>query len=189
MPSAGAPPMNPQVELNLALILFVPWFAILAVLFWLYPQQPRSLQRTVFDSVSLVSATVLAAWGMHWSMENADPRFGHMWQQVLATLEDRANAAFAFWGEAAEVRDADGLKNLLPKGAQVARETVERSVATGQEVIGRTAKANEQIGEIAKSQFESAARNTQVNVEQATRAATEKAESFARGATKASKAK
>ena len=85
MPSAGAPPMNPQVELNLALILFVPWFAILAVLFWLYPQQPRSLQRTVFDSVSLVSATVLAAWGMHWSMENADPRFGHMWQQVLAT--------------------------------------------------------------------------------------------------------
>ena len=85
MPSAGAPPMNPQVELNLALILFVPWFAILAVLFWLYPQQPRSLQRTVFDSVSLVSATVLAAWGMYWSMENADPRFGHMWQQVLAT--------------------------------------------------------------------------------------------------------
>ena len=56
-------------------------------------------------------------------------------------------------------------------------------------MIGRTAKANEQIGEIAKSQFESAARNTQANVEQATRAATEKAESFARGATKASKAK
>ena len=119
------------------------------------------------------------------ALENAQAVFGLQ----LATLEDRANAAFAFWGEAAEVRDADGLKNLLPKGAQVARETVERSVATGQEVIGRTAKANEQIGEIAKSQFESAARNTQVNVEQATRAATEKAESFARGATKASKAK
>ena len=119
------------------------------------------------------------------ALENAQAVFGLQ----LATLEDRANAAFAFWGEAAEVRDADGLKNLLPKGAQVARETVERSVATGQEVIGRSVKANEQIGEIAKSQFESAARNTQANVEQATRAATEKAESFARGATKASKAK
>ena len=119
------------------------------------------------------------------ALENAQAVFGLQ----LATLEDRANAAFAFWGEAAEVRDADGLKNLLPKGAQVARETVERSVATGQEVIGRTAKANEQIGEIAKSQFEAAAKSTQANVEQATKAATEKAESFARGATKASKAK
>ncbi|MGH8085373.1 MAG: phasin family protein [Lysobacter sp.] len=119
------------------------------------------------------------------ALENAQAVFGLQ----LATLEDRANAAFAFWGEAAEVRDADGLKNLLPKGAQVARETVERSVATGQEVLGRTVKANEQIGEIAKSQFEAAAKTTQANVEQATKAATEKAESFARGATKASKAK
>ena len=73
--------------------------------------------------------------------------------------------------------------------ANVVSDAVFGMVATGQEVIGRTAKANEQIGEIAKSQFESAARNTQANVEQATRAATEKAESFARGATKASKAK
>ena len=119
------------------------------------------------------------------ALENAQAVFGLQ----LATLEDRANAAFAFWGEAAEVRDADGLKNLLPKGAQVARETVERNVATGQEVIGRTVKANEQIGEITKSQFEAAAKSTQANVEQATKAATEKAESFARGTTKASKAK
>ena len=119
------------------------------------------------------------------ALENAQAVFGLQ----LATLEDRANAAIAFWGEAAEVRDADGLKNLLPKGAQVARETVERNVATGQEVIGRTVKANEQIGEIAKSQFEAAAKSTQANVEQATKAATEKAESFARGATNASKAK
>ena len=77
--------MNPQVELNLALILFVPWFAILAALFWLYPRQPRSLARTVFDSTSLVVATGLAAFGMYWSMDNADPRHGHMWQQILAT--------------------------------------------------------------------------------------------------------
>ena len=77
--------MNPLVELNLALILFVPWFAILAVLFWLYPRQPRNLARTLFDSTSLVVATSLAAFGMYWSMENADPQHGHMWQQILAT--------------------------------------------------------------------------------------------------------
>ncbi|SKA04499.1 hypothetical protein [Novilysobacter spongiicola] len=77
--------MNPLVELNLALILFVPWFAILAVLFWLFPRQPRTLARKAFDTASLVLATVMAALGMYWSMENADPQYGHMWQQVLAT--------------------------------------------------------------------------------------------------------
>lgn len=119
------------------------------------------------------------------ALENAQAVFGLQ----MANLTDRMNATFAFLGEAAEVRDADGLKNLLPKGAQIARENVESSIAINQEAIARTVKANEQIGEIAKSQFEAAAKSTQANVEQATKAATEKAESFARGATKASKAK
>jgi membrane protein implicated in regulation of membrane protease activity len=77
--------MNPLVELNLALILFLPWFTILAVLFWKFPRQPRGLVRTLFDSASLLLAMVAAAAGMYWSMANADPTFGHMWQQVLAT--------------------------------------------------------------------------------------------------------
>ncbi|GAB3352845.1 hypothetical protein [Lysobacter tyrosinilyticus] len=77
--------MNPLVELNLALILFLPWFTILAVLFWIYPRRPRGLARTLFDSASLLLALVAAAIGMYWSMANADPTFGHMWQQVLAT--------------------------------------------------------------------------------------------------------
>jgi len=77
--------MNPLVELNLALILFLPWFTILAVLFWVYPRRPRGLARALFDSASLVLAVAAAAVGMYWSMANADPTFGHMWQQVLAT--------------------------------------------------------------------------------------------------------
>lgn len=77
--------MNPLVELNLALILFLPWFTILAVLFWKFPRSPRGLARTLFDSASLLLAVVAAALGMYWSMANADPTFGHMWQQVLAT--------------------------------------------------------------------------------------------------------
>ncbi|MGH8072523.1 MAG: hypothetical protein ACREO4_00430 [Lysobacter sp.] len=77
--------MNPLVELNLALILFLPWYAILAVLFWLFPRQPRTLARKAFDSASLVLATALSAWSMYWSMETADPRHGHMWGQILAT--------------------------------------------------------------------------------------------------------
>ena len=77
--------MNPLVELNLALILFLPWFTILAVLFWKFPRAPRGWQRTLFDSTSLLLAMAAAAGGMYWSMANADPTFGHMWQQVLAT--------------------------------------------------------------------------------------------------------
>lgn len=119
------------------------------------------------------------------AIENAEAVFGLQ----IAAIEERANATFAFLGEAAGVRDADGLKNLWPKGAQVAREGIERSVAVGQEVIGRTVKANEQIGEIAKSQLEAAARTTQDNVEKATKAATAKAEAFAAGASKSAKTK
>jgi hypothetical protein len=117
------------------------------------------------------------------ALENAEAVFGLQ----LAALNERVNATFAFWGEAAEVRDADGLKTLLPKAAQVARENIERAVSTGQEVLGRTAKTNEAIGELAKSQLESAAKTTQANVEQATKAATDKAEATFANAARASK--
>lgn len=78
--------MNPQVEITLALILFVPWFSILAVLFWVYPRQPRMPTRTVFDSLSLAIATALAAWGMQRGYHLADPAYGAMWKQVVATM-------------------------------------------------------------------------------------------------------
>lgn len=78
--------MNPVVELNLAMILFVPWFSILAALFWMFPRQPRNGARKAFDIVSLVLATALATFGMQWSVHNAEPGYGHMWQQILATM-------------------------------------------------------------------------------------------------------
>jgi hypothetical protein len=78
--------MNPLVELNLAMILFVPWFSILALLFWMFPRQPRNAARKAFDIVSLVLATALATLGMQWSVHNAEPGYGHMWQQILATM-------------------------------------------------------------------------------------------------------
>ena len=97
------------------------------------------------------------------ALDNAEQVFGLQ----LAALEKNVNAAFAFWGELAEVRDVDGFKTLLPKGVQVARENVERAISTGQEVIGRTLKTNEAIGQIAKGRFESATEQARANVEQA----------------------
>lgn len=77
--------MNPQVELNLTLILFLPWFAILSVLYWMFPRQPRSVARVVFDVVALVASVAVFVASVHWSIANADPTYGRMWQQILAT--------------------------------------------------------------------------------------------------------
>ena len=77
--------MNPLIELNLSLILFLPWFAILGVLFWLFPRQPRDAARRVFDTVSLLLSLAAFLASIWWSFHNADPGHGAMWKQVLAT--------------------------------------------------------------------------------------------------------
>src|SRR3546814_16089954 len=46
----GGRGMSPQIELNLGLILFLPWFLILGVLFWLFPRQQRHWRRRLFIS-------------------------------------------------------------------------------------------------------------------------------------------
>ena len=101
------------------------------------------------------------------ALANAEEVFGLQ----LATIAQNFNAAFDTTPVLAEVRDADGLKAVWPKGVQVARENVERSISTGQEVLGRTLKANEAIGQIAKGQFEAATAQAQAGVEKAVKAA------------------
>lgn len=77
--------MNADVQLNLALILFLPWYAILAGLYWCYPRQPRTLARWSFDVVALASTTLLSILSMQWGYRNADVSVGPMWKQILAT--------------------------------------------------------------------------------------------------------
>lgn len=107
------------------------------------------------------------------ALDNAEKVFGLQ----LAAIEQNVNATFAFWGELANARDLDTLKSVWPKGVQVARENLERTLSTSQEVYGATVKTNEAIGQIAKGQ-----------VEAATAAVTEQAKSVAekvvKGATK-----
>ena len=77
--------MSTGVQLNLAMILFAPWFAVLSVLFWRYPRQPRGPARLAFDSLALIAATAAAFAGMYWGMAHADAGYGPMWKQVFAT--------------------------------------------------------------------------------------------------------
>jgi len=84
------------------------------------------------------------------AIDNATQVFGLQ----LAAFEAGANATLAFLGEVAEVRTPEAFKTVATKGLQVARENVERGIATGQDVFGRTLKTNEAIGQVAKAQFE-----------------------------------
>ena len=77
--------MNTTVQLNLALILFLPWYAILAAVYWAWPRQPRTAARRAFDVAALAATTALSVASMHWGFLTADTRVGVLWKQVLAT--------------------------------------------------------------------------------------------------------
>lgn len=77
--------MNPLVELNLTLILFLPWFLILSALFWIFPRQPRGHARRLYDLVAIAAALALFVASLHWLQEIADPAHGRMWRHILAT--------------------------------------------------------------------------------------------------------
>lgn len=77
--------MNQTVELNLALLLFLPWFLVLGVLFCVFPRTPRGVARRVYDLVSLALAVGAFVASIHWAQSSADVAHGHMWGQILAT--------------------------------------------------------------------------------------------------------
>ncbi|MFZ7096031.1 phasin family protein [Luteimonas dalianensis] len=101
------------------------------------------------------------------ALENAEKVFALQ----MGIIEQNTNAAFAFLGEVAEARDADSYKTLWPKGVQVARENVERSVNAGQEAFASSLKTSEAIGQIAKGQIESATEQAKSAASKATKAA------------------
>ncbi|WP_133000420.1 hypothetical protein [Luteimonas arsenica] len=77
--------MNPLVEVNLTLILFLPWFLILSVLFWIYPRQPRGFARRLYDLAAVALSLGLFVASLYWLQDIADPAHGRMWRQILAT--------------------------------------------------------------------------------------------------------
>ena len=123
-----------------------------------YTDQFAAATRQFADTAARIS---------HLTLDSAQKVFGLQ----LATIEQNTAAAFAFWGELTSVRDFDGLKEVMPKGAQIARATTERSMGTMQEVMANTVKTNEAIGSLAKGQFESATAQAKAEVDKVTKAA------------------
>ena len=77
--------MSSLVEVNLTLILFLPWFLILAALFWIYPRQPRGIVRRLYDLVAIALSLAVFVASLYWMHDIADPSHGRMWRQILAT--------------------------------------------------------------------------------------------------------
>lgn len=113
----------------------------------------------------------VAARANRLALENAEKAFG----LYAAVLEENANATFAFMGQLVDVRDADGIKAVWPKGLQAARANAERAMGATQEAFAATVKTNEAIGSLAKGQFEQATAQVKADVEQAAKAASKSA--------------
>lgn len=74
---------------DLALILFLPWFAILGTLYWYYPRTlERSAARRRFDAIALAVAFLASFVAGRWGFEMASTTIeaGPIWRQVLASL-------------------------------------------------------------------------------------------------------
>lgn len=98
---------------NLALILFLPWFAILAWAYWTFPRSlTRRGARRRFDGAVLMLAISASFLGMRWGLLRASLDSGAIWKQVLATLMAYgafvAVLALGAWLRALLFRDASG---------------------------------------------------------------------------------
>jgi len=72
----------------LSLLLFLPWFLLLGSLYWLFPRQPRTARRRLFDTATLALAFALSIGSMLWGYHigRVQPGAGPIWPQVLAVL-------------------------------------------------------------------------------------------------------
>lgn len=102
----------------------------------------------------------VAARANRLALETTESIFGLQ----LKAFEKNVEATTAYFGELAQARDLESYKSLFPKGLQVARDNVERTVATGQEVVGLTLKTGEALGQLGKEQFDAATERAQATV-------------------------
>lgn len=89
----------------------------------------------------------------------------------MKTFEERMNANLAFWGAAAESRDADGIQAVLPKGVQLLKDNAERIYQTSQQIIAGNLKTSEAIADLIKGNVEAANDGVTNAVQQTVKAA------------------
>ncbi|AMJ58804.1 MULTISPECIES: phasin family protein [Stenotrophomonas] len=83
------------------------------------------------------------------ALENAESVFGVQ----LRAFERNTTAAAGFLGELAQAGAQADLQALLPKGMQLARDSMERLASANQEVVGLSLKTSAALGALASQPF------------------------------------
>jgi hypothetical protein len=78
--------MSPSVAENLALILFLPWYLVILVVYWRLRRKPAPWLGRVFDLAAIAASIAAAAIAGPWALAHADDSVGSMWPQILATV-------------------------------------------------------------------------------------------------------
>jgi hypothetical protein len=78
--------MNASVELNLALILFLPWYVLLGWLFWRVAARGGTAGRKLLAIFVLGISLGAAAISGLWAYGFADAAAGAIWRQVFACV-------------------------------------------------------------------------------------------------------
>lgn len=71
---------------NLALILFLPWYLVILVVYWRMRRRPVRWPGRVFDLLAITASIAAAAVAGPWALAHADDSIGSMWPQILATV-------------------------------------------------------------------------------------------------------
>ena len=83
------------------------------------------------------------------ALENAESVFGVQ----LRAFERNSSAAAGFFGELSQAGAQADLQALLPKGMQLARDSMERLASANQEVLGLSLKTSEALGALVRQPF------------------------------------
>jgi hypothetical protein len=78
--------MSPSVAQNLALILFLPWYLVILIVYWRMRRKPARWGGRVFDLAAIAVSIAAAAIAGPWALAHADDSIGSMWPQILATV-------------------------------------------------------------------------------------------------------
>lgn len=78
--------MAPSVAEHLALILFLPWYLVILIVYWRMRCKPARWGGRVFDLAAIAVSIAAAAIAGPWALAHADDSIGSMWPQILATV-------------------------------------------------------------------------------------------------------
>lgn len=78
--------MSPSIAQNLALILFLPWYLVILIVYWRMRRKPAQWAGRLFDLAAIAVSIVAAAISGPWALAHADDSIGTMWPQILATV-------------------------------------------------------------------------------------------------------